>query len=168
MDIELRPATEAESEAFLRAGEASFGAHLTDDDIEDEGKGLEWERSLACFDAGRIVATAAAHSLMLTVPGVPGAPGPLPVVPAAGVTWVGVLPTHRRRGLLTQMMTCQLEDVAAGHEPLAILTASEAGIYGRFGYGPASYFQGIEIDAKRARLAPPVADDGRMRLVGAS
>ena len=52
---------------------------------------------------------------------------------------VGVHPTHRRRGLLVRMMEEQLADVAARSEPLAVLTASETAIYGRFGYGLATF-----------------------------
>ena len=57
---------------------------------------------------------------------------------AAGITWVGVLPSHRRRGVLTELMRQQLDDVHERGEPLAILWASEPPIYGRFGYGIAA------------------------------
>ena len=55
-----------------------------------------------------------------------------------GVTWVGVLPTHRRRGVLREMMRFQLDDFRRRGEPLAALWASESVIYGRFGYGIAA------------------------------
>ena len=73
---------------------------------------------------------AGAYPFELTVPGGP--------VPCAGVTVVGVLPTHRRRGLLRRMMEAQLRDVRERGEPIAALWASEETIYGRFGYGLAS------------------------------
>ena len=72
-------------------------------------------------------------------------------VPAAGVTMVGVAPTHRRRGVLTELMRRQLDDVAAGPEPVAVLTASEALIYGRFGYGVAT--RGVRFCLEPARSA---------------
>jgi predicted acetyltransferase len=83
------------------------------------------------------------------------------------VTMVGVNPTHRRRGMLRQLMARQLDDVAAREEPIAILTASESSIYGRFGYGLASSHAVIEIDATRSTFragAEPQAP-GRTRLL---
>jgi len=72
------------------------------------------------------------YSFQLSVPG-------QEVLPAAGVTFVSVLPTHRRRGVLRSLMLRQLADVRDRGEPLAILWASEAVIYGRYGYGRASW-----------------------------
>ncbi|GEC10333.1 UPF0256 protein [Streptomyces spinoverrucosus] len=101
--------------------------------------------------------TAGAFTFRLTVPG--GAS-----VPAAGVTMVGVAATHRRRGVLTSMMRRQLDDVRSWGEPLAVLTASEPAIYGRFGYAAATYSLSAEIDTSRVRLSVPAgADDVRLR-----
>ncbi|MEU3839182.1 GNAT family N-acetyltransferase [Streptomyces sp. NPDC028635] len=117
----------------------------------------EFDRSLAAWDGDAVVGTAGAFSFLLTVPG--GA-----AVPAAGVTMVGVAATHRRRGLLTAMMRRQLDDVRLRGEPLAVLTASEPSIYGRFGYGAASHQLGAEIDTARVSLAVPQGtDDVRLR-----
>ncbi|MFJ7147699.1 GNAT family N-acetyltransferase [Streptomyces sp. NPDC100445] len=117
----------------------------------------EFERSLAVWDGDAIVGTAGAFSFRMTVPG--GA-----AVPAAGVTMVGVAATHRRRGVLTSMMRRQLDDVRALGEPLAVLTASEPAIYGRFGYGAATFRVGAEIDTARVTLAvPPGTDEVRLR-----
>ncbi|MFH9548766.1 GNAT family N-acetyltransferase [Streptomyces sp. NPDC017435] len=117
------------------------------------------ERSLGVWDDGRCVATAGAYEFRLTVPG--GAS-----VPAAGVSMVGVSATHRRRGVLTSMMRRQLDDVRAWGEPLAILTASEPAIYGRFGYATAAFGLHAEIDTSRVRLSVPAGtDDVRLRYV---
>ncbi|MGW5085899.1 GNAT family N-acetyltransferase [Streptomyces sp. 067-1] len=103
------------------------------------------------------VGTAGAFAFRMTVPG--GAQ-----VPAAGVTMVSVAATHRRRGVLTSMMRRQLDDVRSWGEPLAVLTASEPAIYGRFGYGAATFELGAEIDTSRVRLSvPPGTDDVRLR-----
>ena len=83
---------------------------------------------VAC-DGADVVGMAAYLDLKLTVPG--GA-----VLPMAGVSWVAVSPTHRRRGVLTAMFA-ELHG-RMGDYPIAGLEASEAGIYGRFGYGPAT------------------------------
>ena len=105
----------------------------------------EPERSLAVRDRGRIVAGAGIYSRRMTVPG--------GEVPVAAVTQVGVLPTHRRRGLLTRLMSRQLADVhEAGREAIAALWASEAVIYGRFGYGLAARHAALEVQTREARL----------------
>ncbi len=125
---------------------------------------MEFDRSLVARDSdlgNRIVATAAAYSLELTLPG-----GTM--IPAGGVTWVGVLPTHRRRGLLTSLMRRQLDDIAARGEALAVLTASESSIYGRFGYGMASFAASFEIARRHADFterAQSIGATGRVNLI---
>ncbi|MGV4981802.1 GNAT family N-acetyltransferase [Streptomyces sp. NRAIS4] len=117
----------------------------------------EFDRSLAVWDGDEIVGAAGAFSFRMSVPG--GA-----VVPAAGVTMVGVVATHRRRGVLTSMMRRQLDDIRALGEPLAVLTASEPAIYGRFGYGAATFRTTAEIDTSGVTLSlPPGVEDVRLR-----
>lgn len=119
----------------------------------------ECGRSLAVWDGGEPVATAGAFSFRVTVPG--GAS-----VPTAGVTMVSVAGTHRRRGILTSMMRRQLDDVRELGEPLAVLTASEAAIYGRFGYAAASWAQRAVVDTTRVRLSVPAGTDAvTLRMV---
>ena len=69
----------------------------------------------------------------------------------AGVTVVGVYPTHRRRGVLRAMMRAQIDDIHARGEPIAALWASEETIYGRFGYGMASYTGEISLAREHSR-----------------
>ncbi|MFF9405654.1 GNAT family N-acetyltransferase [Streptomyces anandii] len=117
----------------------------------------EFDRSLGVWDGDACVGTSGAFGFRVTVPG--GAR-----VPAAGVTMVSVAATHRRRGVLTSMMRRQLDDVRAWGEPLAVLTASEPAIYGRFGYGAATFQLAAEIDTGRAGLSVPAGtDDVRLR-----
>ncbi|MFM9373792.1 GNAT family N-acetyltransferase [Streptomyces sp. Da 82-17] len=118
----------------------------------------EFERSLAVWDGERIVGSAGAFSFRMTVPG--GA-----AVPTAGVTMVSVASTHRRRGVLTSMMRRQLDDVRALGEPLAVLTASEPAIYGRFGYGVSTQRLGAAIRTDQVSLQlPPGVDAFTLRL----
>ncbi|MCH0542749.1 GNAT family N-acetyltransferase [Streptomyces sp. MUM 203J] len=118
----------------------------------------EPERSLGAWDGDVCVGTAGSFSFRMAVPG--GA-----VVPTAGVTMVSVAPTHRRRGILTSMMRRQLDDLRATGESLALLTATEPDIYGRFGYGMAAPRMRAEIDTSRVRLSVPEGtDDVRLRL----
>ncbi|MEU8988460.1 GNAT family N-acetyltransferase [Streptomyces sp. NPDC048558] len=117
----------------------------------------ELDRSLGAWDGDTCVGTAGAFSFRLTVPG--GA-----AVPAAGVTMVSVAGTHRRRGILTSMMRRQLDDVREWGWPVAVLTASEPEIYGRFGYGVGTFQVSAEIDTARVRLSVPAGtDDVRLR-----
>ncbi len=92
---------------------------------------VELERTLVAFDRDQMVGTTLAFSFGMTVPGGD-------VVGTAGISGVSVLPTYRRRGILSSLMRRQLDDIAAGSEPLAALFASESAIYGRYGYGSAA------------------------------
>src|ERR671913_547778 len=146
-DVELRPIDLAELPGFYRALAETFGEDPRDDDREHFAQTFEADRSIAAFDGGEVVATAGAYSLEMTLPG-----GPRPV---AGVTIVGVLPTHRRRGLLTEMMRRQLTELhERQREPVAALWASEGVIYGRFGYGVAARQAGFTMGAARGGAGP--------------
>ena len=97
------------------------------------------DRTVSVWEDGELVGTGAAFDFEMTVPG--AAP-----VPVGGVTMITVKPTHRRRGVLTSMLKDQLDSWhGSGRYPVAILTASEAGIYGRFGYGVAVHTLGLSI-----------------------
>lgn len=159
-DVELRPIDLAELPGYYRTLAETFGEDPRDDDRERFATIFEPERSLAAFDGDQVVATAGIHSLRITLPGGPG--------PVAGVTLVGVLPTHRRRGLLTEMMRRQLTGLhERQQEPVAALWASEGAIYGRFGYGVAARQLALTGTKDRMRLRPgtPVGT-GRVVLAG--
>jgi predicted acetyltransferase len=147
--MELRPATREEFDAFSIAAMSAFHREYTDADRMRYERIDEPERSLAWFDDGEIVATTAAFTRRITVPG--------GQVPCAGVTAVTVMPTHRRRGLLTALMRRQLDDLREGGEPVAALWSSEAVIYGRYGYGVGASHAHLVARRPAARLsaAPP-------------
>ena len=85
-------------------------------------------------------------------------------MPAAGVTWVGVLPTYRRRRVLSTLMQAQLDAVhGAGTEPIAVLWASEPQIYGRFGYGMASRYYSRAVPRGTDALLPDDWPGGELR-----
>jgi predicted acetyltransferase len=158
VSVEIRPPAEDELRAAMVAAEVAFGTGvLEDEDWERERQALPAARALAAFDGGKPVALAGAYTFDLTIPG-----GELP---CAGVTWVGVMPTHRRQGILRDLMRKQLEDVHAWGEPIAALWASEASIYGRFGYGQAAPSTYAKSD--RARFALREQGSGNVRLVDA-
>ncbi|HEV3096092.1 MAG TPA: GNAT family N-acetyltransferase [Candidatus Dormibacteraeota bacterium] len=159
--LELRPVRPKEQRAYATLMRRAFGAPLpTDEELEVGRQTTEFDRTLAFFDGPEIVATAGIFSYQMTVPG--GA------LPCGGVTRVSVLSTHRRRGLLTAMMRRQLDDMHERGEPLAALYASEAPIYGRFGYGLATYQASVEIQRSHAAFAKKLDGSGRLSLVDVS
>jgi len=143
-----------------RAVGTAFGDVLTDEQIEDERLITEYDRMIGVVDGGQFVAGAGAYSFEQTLPG-------CTTIPVAGVTWVGCLPSHRRRGVLTSMMRYQLDDVVARGESVAILTASEAVIYGRFGYGLSSKLVWAKVSKKRSAFVRAPKTSGRIRYVWA-
>src|SRR4051794_9488529 len=114
--------------------------------------------TLAAFEGGRIVATAGDWDMQLTLPG-------LTEVHSPGVTAVGVLPTHRRQGLLTAMMRKQLDDYRGRGESVATLLAAESVIYGRFGYGWATTSMAAELDRARAAFTTDVGTGAQLQLL---
>ena len=135
-----------------------FGWVPTGEEVERFSQVLPPERMHAAFAGKDVVGGAGAFPFKMTVPGGP--------VPCAGVTVVGVLPTHRRRGLLSRMMRAQIDDIHERGEPFAALWASEPTIYGRFGYGHASLTHEIRLPRVWAGLrAGTPARTGQVRLV---
>ncbi|MFG2694597.1 GNAT family N-acetyltransferase [Kitasatospora sp. NPDC048407] len=152
--MEIRSTTEKDLDVFVDTVFAAFGKHPTTP--AEDGTGVWWsalepERGLlAVTEEGRPVGTSCAYSFELTLPG--GA-----TVPVAGISCVGVLPTHRRQGVLTAMKRRQLADLRERGEIMSVLLASEAVIYRRFGYGPATYTRRLTVPRHRAELTPPRA-----------
>ena len=111
---------------------------------------FEFDRTVLAVADGREVGLGSVFSLRMSVPG-----GQL--LPTAGVTWVGVLATHRRRGVLTAMMRKLLDDAREHGDPVAALWATDPAIYGRFGYGIATRALSATIPTARGSLgwAPP-------------
>lgn len=121
---------------------------------------LEPGRTVGAFVGGQLVGTADAVTSRMTLPG--GA-----MVGHAAVTHIGVLPSFTRRGVATELIRHQLRDIAARGEAVASLRASEATIYGRYGYGVASSSQTVEVHTARAVLRRDVGTGGAVRLIDA-
>jgi predicted acetyltransferase len=164
-DLEIRRATDFEPAQFIRTTEATFGYVATEDDVAFWSAGTEWDRFLVAVDAGQVVGGAGALSMELTLPG--AGEQPCPSLPAGGVTAVGVLPTHRRRGLQRRLMGGLLAGIRERGEPVAVLTASESLIYRRYGYGLAASFQGASLATVHAGFMDSVPGGGRVRLLDA-
>jgi predicted acetyltransferase len=159
MEIEVRPcASVTELRDALDAISHYFGAPNSDEEAQRFSQWLPVERMHAAFDGDAIVGGAGAFPYRMSVPGGGS-------IAAGGITVVGVLPTHRRRGVLTSMMRAQLEDCRERGEVAAYLWASEGTIYGRFGYGLASRIGAMSLSVDRTRFAQPFESRGVVRLV---
>ncbi len=137
-DVVVRAYGEEDAARFAHVDEVAFGYTMDDADASIENAVMEHDRSLVAEIGGEHVGNLSAYSMRVSVPG--GAS-----VPAGGATWVGVVPTATRRGVARALMSRHLDDVAARGEPLAVLWASEPGIYGRFGYGTAAWAYPLEL-----------------------
>jgi predicted acetyltransferase len=155
--IEVRPTTSADELRRAFVIWHYFGAEVTEEDGERFTE-LLGDRMLAAWDGDEIVGGAGSFPFELSLPG--GR-----TTAAGGVTVVGVLPTHRRQGVLTQLMRTQLADLRSRGEAVACLWASEATIYGRFGYGMASLQGDVDLARERTAFAWPFEPYGRVRAV---
>jgi predicted acetyltransferase len=156
MEYQLRPIASDELPAFVAVDHAAFnGSPPGEEEIAAIRTVFNFERSLAAVDGSRLIATSGNIPFQLTLPG-------QVMVPSAGVTWVAVLPTYRRRGILRTMIGKLLDDAVAHGEPVAILHASESVIYGRFGFGLATSSMALEIDTRHAHFAMTPPDHGRV------
>jgi predicted acetyltransferase len=157
--MNVRPCATAEE---MRAAFAPiwhyFGQNPPSEDaIRHFKRVLPAERVHAGFDGDRVVSGSASFAFDLTVPG--------GQVKVAGVTIVGVLPTHRRRGFMRAMMRSQLDAARARGEAIAVLWATEDTLYGRYGYGMASMAAEIDLPRDRATPFAPTHVRGQTRLV---
>jgi predicted acetyltransferase len=151
VEYALRTIRPSEIDAVLLATAEGFHSDMRDEELELYHGTTEPDRTLVALAGEEIVATSGLISMRMAVPGA--------VVPTAGVTAVAVLPLHRRRGLLDRMMRAHLEAIhARGEEAIAALWASEAGIYGRWGFGPATRVDELTIRTRDARLLVPVPE----------
>ncbi|MGZ8717286.1 MAG: GNAT family N-acetyltransferase [Gaiellaceae bacterium] len=156
--FEVRPSRDLEEfgRAIFGIGQY-FGAPPDEERLRRFSKVLALERMHAALEDGQVVGGAGAFTFDFSVPG--------GTLPCAGVTVVGVAPTHRRRGALRALMDTQLRDVHERGEPIAALWASEETIYGRFGYGIAAWAGDMRIAREWGAFARPLERRGQMRFV---
>ena len=147
MPITLRTAKESDWEALCRSDARAFGFVYTPEQISNARTIHDVSRFELAFDGKQIVAIVGAFSLQVTVPG--GTQ-----VPMGGLTWVSTTATHRRQGLLTRLMARSLADIDRRGEAVAMLGASEGGIYERFGFGAATQLRATLIDRRLAQIRP--------------
>jgi predicted acetyltransferase len=156
--LEVRAITEHELPTMLEVDRRAFGGVPRSSERADTWVRAELDRTRCAFDSGTLVGCSRAYTFEMTMPGGSS-------VPVAGVSSVAVQPTHRRRGVLTSMMSALQNDARERGEVASVLTASESIIYKRFGYGAATWKLGATLARAHARFARPVVDSGRVRLV---
>ncbi len=157
-DLTVRSARDGDWSAMSRLGATCFGSFRVAEELTAWRTMMPEGSVVVACDGPDLVGMSMYLDMQLTVPG--GA-----VLPAAGLTWVAVAPTHRRRGVLRSMYTEIHHRIAAAGYPIAALTASEATIYGRFGYGPATVEQTLSIERRRTEFHAGVADPGGVKLI---
>ena len=157
----IRSAVEGDWAALNRLHATSFSSFQPDETIAAVRSMMPADAVVVACDGEDVVGMAMYLDLELTVPG--GAR-----LPMAGITWVAVAPTHRRRGLLRHMFAeLDTRIIAAGY-PVAGLYASEGGIYGRFGYGPSTVEVHRSVERRFATFHAGVPDPGGVRIVAPS
>lgn len=155
--ITIRPAAADDGPAITTLVETSFGTRSDPAEAERYPLLFPPESAIVAVEAGEVVGHAQSTTMTVTVPGER-------TVRVCGIAGVGVAPTHRRRGILRAMYTEQHRRVEAAGLPLTMFTASEGGIYGRFGYGPATRENAVGIDRRFAGFLPSTPDPGGVAL----
>ena len=157
MQWEIRSIGEEELEAWYLVVTGAEGRDLTASELKYGGLGVHMDRTLATYDGSKMVGSAHNEVLDMTVPGT--------TLKSAMVAYVGTIPTHRRRGILTALMKRQLEDLYEEGVPLAHLQASESVIYGRYGYGIGAYCEDWSIERHHTAFKQELTGGGRLSFV---
>lgn len=159
MTVEIRPARDDEMREFAYLGGVTFGESTAESQIDRwiANTSLKPEQTLCAFDDGVMAARMATWPFTMHWHG--------QTIGCGGVTSVGTLPNYRRRGFLRQMMTQAFAEMRAADQPLAMLYASMAAIYQRFGYGIAGLVHSAEFDPRTVRFVDDVPTPGRVRIV---
>ena len=160
MNLEYRKLSPEEHPLADELNRAAEGTAPVPDWVEYWGKNAwEFDRSVVAFDGAELVGQSMSYSHSISVPG--GAN-----VACGGLSWVGVRSTHRRMGIMREMVIRHLANYRERGEPLAALFAMEAPIYGRYGWGVATWNEDLEIDSARSELHDGLGVDGDVRFVG--
>jgi predicted acetyltransferase len=167
MDVEVRKLRPEEGQEFVQSVGVPFLSPVTGDpdtfaEEQDRIARTETDRAWVAEEEGRFVGNSCIHSMDVTLPGRAGQACPLTAM--AGISAVGVHPTHRRRGLLRRLMAVMLEDARSRGEAVAGLIASESSIYGRFGFGLATEMAELTINSRQSAFLRP-APEVRIQLL---
>ena len=159
MSVEIRVCPPDRFVELLKTSEIVFSEDLADDMIGRIERAADKERWWAPFDGDRMVGTCGIWTMRMKVPGAE--------LPAGGITFVTVLPSHRRRGLMSGMMRLMIDDCHKRGEPLAMLWAAEGVIYQRFGFGQATASVNLDAEVKAINFTREWPREGSCRLLPA-
>ncbi len=151
--MQIRPITADEVPAWCAAMQTGFLSGEGDVDAEVRRPGLDLDRTLGAFDGGQVVATYRSYSTEVTVSGTHDGTETARLVSGSAITAVSTTATHRRRGLLRDMMRQDLVATRDREETVAVLVAADYRIYGRFGFGPATDACRWQVQSKTAELS---------------
>lgn len=143
MPIDIRLVSPTQLEDFLRPIQTAFGSSSTPERLEHLKRVIELDKRIGAFDGDKLVGSAGVFAFDMSTTGGRS-------VKTAGLTMVAVMPTHRRRGILRALMRRHLDEARGQGQPIAALWASEAPIYGRYGYGLASFAGEVAIERDRS------------------
>lgn len=149
----VRSATEADRAAMTQLLATCYGSYPLAEEQAAWQTMVPEDAEVVVCDGAQIVGVASYVDLAMTVPG-------SAIRRVAGLTGLAVAPTHRRRGIMSALFTELHRRIAEAGYPVAALVASEGGIYGRFGYGPATVVSSMVVDRRFARFHADVPDVG--------
>lgn len=155
--MNIRPITAGEIRSFRETVLGTFGVDPPDDAASADRLDasfaalVDLDRTAAAFDGGRMVGASATFDLELAIPGGATSMG--------GLTMVGVMPSHTRRGALRGFIDAHLAGCRERGQVIGGLWASEATIYGRFGFGAAADHEILEIDSSAIALREDIGGD---------
>ena len=157
MSIELKTSTWDDFPLVKIINARGENGYRTQADFDAHQLVFTPERSIMAFDGKHMVGNALSYEMDMYIPG--------GLSKIAAVASVSVQATHRRKGINRAIMKYQLEDIYSREEPLAVLQASESIIYGRYGYGLASFESNLEIEKTRSAFAVEHASTGQTYFV---
>ena len=157
MSIELRTSTWDDFPLVKIINARGENGYRTQADFDAHRLVFTPDRSIMAFDGNHMVGNALSYEMDMYIPG--------GVSKIAAVASVSVQATHRRQGINRAIMKFQLEDIYSRGEPLAVLQATESIIYGRYGYGLASFESNLEIEKTRSAYAIEHVSSGQAYFI---
>jgi predicted acetyltransferase len=157
MTIVIVPLTPADRQRLLNVDLAAFFFDPTAYPVDIVTSHFDWARTFGASREGsdELAGIYTSYDMVLTAPGPLGALNP---VPMAGLSWVSVHPDHRRRGVLSEMITHHFAQLHEQGVTLSGLHAAEVPIYGRFGYGVSSVEMVLKLERGAVLTAPSLED----------
>ncbi|SVC67038.1 uncharacterized protein METZ01_LOCUS319892, partial [marine metagenome] len=162
MSFEIRPAKNNEHDSFVKAGSIAFGENPSGISQESDWglNGRDIQRTVCAFDGTEMIGVSYVFDHQIRIPGTS--------VSSAGLAGVGVMPTHRRKGALSGMMRKIIDDAKERGDVLATLWASEASIYGRYGFSIGAFHDSFTLHRTYSQINSDLDPKGYVDFIGIS